>query len=534
MGLAQTTWVQRQTIADRFFGQKWFLSAWQNPSQALWNSLGLVVGLTAAYAALTGVSYNLYFFALSSLGLALAMSRSLRAGAIYSLVFFCFKTALWRLAYHLDSVNASQPQIDLLRFSGGMFLGLICLAIIVRNIMEKRTLLKSKVDILMALFIGISALAIFNPHTSLLLGLAGFERNVFPTMFLFFVGREVIRDQKDYKVFIRVITLTAIVTLLYGLKHALTGIWEFETTFLNDYFDHVGHDGWLTVGINGVEFRNFSTFFGYMEFTFTLALWGVLALSHDFSADNKFWRILKWTLGILTAALLGLSLERTPMLMIMTGLLVCWYLRSEPRAKVRIALVASSMVILVAVSLVAFQQELEETGVAKLQRIAEMGDPSSASSIDDRVERMWKPTMRIIMANPMGVGLGHGSETLAREKSSSSSFAVQPHNELLQKALETGWLGAGLFLALLVSLFVALKRSAGLTDNKIVRNSAAAGAGLLIAFVLCGQINLPFSGAQGCFFWFSMGALLTVTDSERIALNSDSLSSPTEEEHERK
>ena len=119
-------------------------------------------------------------------------------------------------------------------------------------------------------------------------GNAGFERNIFPTLFLFFVGREVIQTEHDYERFIKIVSIFALVALAYGLKHSLSGLWGFEQAYFSDKYFAEGLEGWLTIGIKGIEFRTFGVFFGYMEFTFTAALWGTLLLSHDYNKmDNR-------------------------------------------------------------------------------------------------------------------------------------------------------------------------------------------------------------------------------------------------------
>ncbi len=475
-----------------------------------WSVASVVLGVLAAVGTLTGVSANLLFFALVSLGFAIALSASVRNATFYSLVFLCFKPALLRLAYHLDSLNASQPAVDLFRFSAGLYLSVLCLIVITKRLLENRPLLQSKLNLVIALFIGVYAISIVNPHNSILAGLAGFERNIFPTVVVFLLAGEVISTKADVKVLFKVITVTALLTTLYGLKHEISGLWGFETTAFNDMFAQRGFDGWLTIGIKGVEFRTFSTFYGYMEFTFTLALWGILLLGDRIKHLSGAWRTLRWITALAMIVLLAISLERTPMLMILGGLMTAWYIRSERRKRTKIAGFSVLLILAIVSGITVFERQLEETGVAKLERIAELSDPSKASSIQDRVDRMWKPTLRIIAANPLGVGAGYGSQTIATRATAGSGLQSQPHNELLQKALEAGWLGAALFGTIIAMLFRQLKRLSETAADDSIKRLTALGCGVVVAFALCGQINLPFSGPEGIFFWFMSGGIIHV------------------------
>ncbi len=480
-------------------------------------SLAVALGALAALAALVGVSANFLFFALSLTGFVFALSISLRNATFYSLVFLCFKPALWRLTYHLDYLYGSQPSVDLLRYSAGLYLTALCVMVIGKRLLENRKTLQYKLDLTIALFIGVYALAIVNPHNSPIAGLAGFERTIFPTVAVFFLAGEVIKTKKDILALIKVITITALVTTVYGLKHAISGLWGFEITAFDDLFAREGFDGWLTIGIKGIEFRTFSTFFGYMEFTFTLALWGIMLLGFKFRSLSKRWRALRWLTAAAMILLLALSLERTPILMIIVGLLTSWYIRSDRRKRSRIALISATIAVVIVSGITIFEQQLEATGIAKLERIAELGDPSKAASIQDRIDRMWKPTLRIIASNPLGVGAGYGSQTVASAQSAGSGFLTQPHNELLQKALEAGWLAAVLFAAIVVMLFRELKRLSETATDKTIRRLTALGCGIVAAFAFCGQINLPFSGPEGMFFWFVTGALISVARSTQDA-----------------
>ncbi len=472
--------------------------------------LAVAIGALAALGAIVGVSSNFLFFALSLTGFAIALSTSLRNAAFYSLVFLCFKSALWRLAFHLDFLNQTQPTVDLFRFSAGLYLSALCMIVIAKRLIENRKTLQHKLDITIALFIGVYVLAIVNPHNSPLAGLAGFERTIFPTVMVFFLAGEVIHTKKDIIALTKIIAITTLVTALYGLKHAISGIWGFETTAFNDLFGKHGFDGWLTIGIKGVEFRTFSTFFGYMEFTFTLALWGALLIGDSFVSFTKGWRVVRWLTIVALIVLLSLSLERTPILMIIAGLLTTWYVRSEKKRRLKIALVSAFIVVTITSGITLFERELEASGIAKLERIAELGDPTKAASIQDRVDRMWLPTLKIIAANPLGVGAGFGSQTFLTSQPTGSGFQTQPHNEILQKTLEAGWLAGILFGVIIVLLFRELKSLSETTTDKDIKRYTALGCGIVVAFAFCGQINLPFSGPQGTFFWFVSGALISV------------------------
>jgi hypothetical protein len=153
---------------------------------------------------------------------------------------------------------------------------------------------------------------------------------------------------------------------------------------------------------------------------------------------------------------------------------------------------------------------LKSTGAANLTRLAELANPFSAHSIDDRMENKWGPSLETIKANPMGVGIGYGSQTKAKGQAEQGGFFVQPHNELIQKVLETGFIGGIVFLLLLIYTY---------RDFLAIRAFDSSGfcfgvgmAAITLSFWICGLVNLPFSGTSGLVYWTMAGAALGLKD----------------------
>jgi len=478
-------------------------------------AIGVLVIALASGVALMGVSATNAFFLLALVGQIIALMRGLRSGAFYALFYFAVKSALWRLAYHLDTSAGMQPSFDLLAPSGGLFLIVVCVLALVKGLMERKPFVRHPSEWALIGFITVNALSVLNPQISIFVGLAGFERNIFPTVFLYFVGREAIGTDVDMKTYVRLIFGFGALTAIYAIGHSFQGLWGFEKTFFVDAYNARGLNGWLTFGVRGLEFRPFSTFWSYTESTFTLALWTILALGAAGAWLGRRLRILRGICVTLMCGALIVALERTPLVMILVGVLVTAYIASDRMRRRRILMGALAVGVIGYSALTVFEGELAESGVAKLQRLSEMADPSEARSIHDRVERMWKPTLATIVTNPLGVGLGMGSQTIASgEAKAGSSSYIQPHNEFLQKALEGGWLSATLFSAILIGLFFRFKRKADTSDRKsdMAPRLCAVGCGVIAAFVLCGMVNLPFSGASGNFIWFTLGAIAGLSD----------------------
>jgi O-antigen ligase len=145
-----------------------------------------------------------------------------------------------------------------------------------------------------------------------------------------------------------------------------------------------------------------------------------------------------------------------------------------------------------------------------LVRLAELANPFKASSLNDRVQTKWGPALETIKSNPFGVGIGFGSQTKASREAEESNNYVQPHNELIQKVLETGFAGGILYLLLLIYLFKDFKIISKFEDSD--RLFGFAMIAVTITFWICGLVNLPFSGTSGLLYWALAGAALALKD----------------------
>jgi len=321
--------------------------------------------------------------------------------------------------------------------------------------------------------------------------------------------------------------LLGLVSTAYGIGQHLLGLFPWETDWVRQVAIKNSAAGWVTVGLRGVEFRTFSLFFNYMDFFFANVLIFALLLASGELLDGR-WRKMRIAYFVLWAVMLFLSLERMPMMMTVLALVAVYYLKSSVRRR-KVVLLLTALSIFLAVLLLKFAAPLlENTGASKLTRFGEMSNPLAAYSLADRAENFWKPALETVKENPLGVGIGYGSQSRATEMASETAYYVKPHNELIQKALETGIMGAIIYVLLLGAVFkgfVKLVR-AGSMARCIGSGMAAASA----AFWVCGMVNLPFSGSSGLIYWACAGVSLAIAaDSESSATVENKTESHAEE-----
>lgn len=465
----------------------------------------IVTGLATVILLNFGITLNQGMSLFIAAAVLTIWARNKENGLIAAILFFMFKPFFVRIAYAFDIEFTAGGGLDLL----GMTPALLLAGLIVWHCFERASrrepLIEGSTRLLLGLFSVVAFLSIFNPANSLIVGFGGFERNVLPNMLIMLTASFLFTTKESLTKLTKVLIIVGLVSCLYGIGQYLLGFYPWEKEWILNVAFRENTHGWLTIGLRGLEFRLFSTFYSYMDFTFCNVLIFLLAISFGSSLSQR-WRKYRALYIVLWLIVLVLSLERMPMIMTMAGICAVYLLKSSNAKRRRVLIVASIAAVCFFAALNFAEPLLKSTGVHKLIRLAELADPLGATSISDRVVRKWKPTINTIAANPLGVGIGFGSQTRANRAASKSNFWVEPHNELLQKTLETGVVGGLIFLVLVISVFRdGLKL--GRRESPINKFGIGFAAGS-IAFWLCGIVNVPFSGSSGLLYWTLAGAVI--------------------------
>jgi len=469
--------------------------------------LALIAGLFATAVIVLQLSLNQTLALVFSLIVITLWASDKMAGLTAGLIFFLTKSFWVRLAYSVDISSGANSGFDLLGVAPALILAAIILWQVSLDLVLGRILFPDRSRRLMLAFAAVGFLSIFTSGSPVI-GLGGFERNILPNMMILFLTASIISDVSQLKIIMKAMIIVGLISSVYAIGQYIVGLypWELEW-FLNEASEN-GLAGWLTIGLRGIEFRIFSLFYGYMDFFFTNIL--IFSLALAFRADwTGKWRLVYRLYVLSWLGVLFLSLERMPIVMILIVLFVARFIESTSTGRKRIiwaaVLIAAAFYFLLLVG----GPLLNATGADKLMRLAELASPLEAVSIQDRAETKWLPALETIKNNPLGVGIGYGSQTRASENASQSENFVKPHNEIIQKALETGLIGALIFSLLLISIF---RDTIILVRAKVSRRYGIAMAAAAIAFGVCGMVNLPFSGSSGLFFWLLAGAMLGLKD----------------------
>ena len=426
-------------------------------------------------------------------------------GLITGLIFFVTKAFFVRVAFAFDYVMSTTGR-DLLSITPAIVLASLILFQLFEHYSSGERILSGRTRLLLGSFSIFCVLSVLNPANTVINGLAGLERNILPNMLIFLTASFIFRSQSDLQKLVKVMMLVGVASCLYAVGQYINGAYPWELPWLQqvEFKDSFRS---LTVGLRGIELRVFSLFYGYMDFTFTNVLIFAMAISCGRSWSLG-WRRVRVVYVVAWFIILLLTLERMPMLMSLVAAVVTYYYQGNA---LRRRVVIGSTAVVVSVLIIGLNLSgsyLKSTGVAKLIRIAELANPFAAGSIQDRVNTNWTPTLDLIETHPLGVGIGYGSYTIASGSVASTGLWMGPHNELLQKALETGLPGAMLFLLLLISMIQDARTANG--SGGILRLFGSGMLATSVAFWICAIVNLPFCGAPGLAYWTFAGAMIGV------------------------
>lgn len=487
--------------------------------------LALLSAFITSLVIFKGITLNQSFAVIISLIVLTTWIYNRSSGVILALIFFFTKPLFLRIAYGIDYRLTGEAGFDLLGIAPALLLAGLILSGFYSRLTQGERICPDKTRILMLIFAGLGFLSIFYPTNSVIVGFGGFERNILPNMMILFLTASVFSGGSDAMKILKAMLILGVVSCLYGLGQHILGYYPWEKDWLSGVAFNESSEGWLTIGERGIEFRVFSLFYGYMDFTFTNALIFSLVLACN-RVFRGGWGRIRTVYFILWSAILLLTLERMPIMMSLVSLAIVYYLRSSQNRKRLVVWIAATAVVILA-ALTAVGPYLIDTGIPKFIRLAELANPLKASSISERAEYIWAPTLDIVRSHPAGIGIGHGSGSRAQDASIEKELHVKPHNELLQKTLETGIIGGLIFLLLLISVFHDARRLLSVKNSMACLFGRAMIAGA-IGFWLCGLVNLPFSGSSGLAYWALAGVVLSFKREHSKNLNKPSMNSVPE------
>ncbi len=251
----------------------------------------------------------------------------------------------------------------------------------------------------------------------------------------------------------------------------------------------------------GKTILRLSAMFGHSaSLAISLVSWSPLAIAAGLAGARR-WR--PWLLGLggLAAVVLVFSRTRGGIIGLVCALpLLGWWMRSWIPAVMGAAAAA-----LQALTVPPAVAEWAATMPTLLHRLTEP-------------ERLmyWQAALRMVQAHPLlGVGVNTFVKAYPSYRVAGDPYAAlgpYAHNQYLQVAAELGLVGLAVFAAVLVRLFLALRRGlAGRSERPFeAAVGAGVGAGLVGYLILGGLESSLFYGRGSLIFWMMAGLLMAI------------------------
>jgi O-antigen ligase len=468
---------------------------------------GLTLAITGLVCAV-GITCNQLISIVLSMTVLILWFNDKLTGTISGIFLYLTKSFWVRLAFALDIRISGEPGFDLLGIIPALLLAAITILELYSRLSRGDRICPDRSRKLLAAFIALNFLSVFNPSSSVTIGLAGIERNIIPNITMLYLLASVITERKHLVTLVKAFLVLGIISCVYAIGQYFVVLYPWEFDWFRQIALDNGLSGRMTIGLRGIEFRLFSIFYGYMDFFFTNVLIFAMALTHKDNLVGK-WRKLRIFYFISWWVILALSIERMPLIMTLVVMLVVKYMMASAGKRRKMIWRSTLAIGVIYTILLIAGPALKSTGADKLIRLAELANPFAAGSINDRAENKWGPALETIKGNPLGVGIGYGSQTMAKNEAAQSGFLIQPHNELIQKTLEAGYLGGLLYLLFFIALYKDFLKLGRTSENKAFGYAILSGT---VALGMCGMVNLPFCGASGLVYWSLAGAALAVKD----------------------
>jgi O-antigen ligase len=349
-------------------------------------------------------------------------------------------------------------------------------------------------------FLFVALFQFVNPDgTPLTVSIYGFRRMVVP-MLLFFVAFHLNTTAPgSLRRLGWCLMLTGWIPAVWGLKQYLLGLTPAE----HQYAKQIA-SGWV-----GQEVRIFSTFQGPWALATYLAGIALLALSLA-AAARSFWpRLAAVAVAVLATITLSLTYIRGCLVGYLVGVtfLVILFVGSRIGMR-RVAVIFLALLVgYIAFALFVGPAILEYVSVDSpvARRVLTILAPTKEFAFEARL-LTWSTIQDILLRYPLGIGLGSTAGVSARFQSQLRLGPVHPDNSYLGAALETGWLGGILFIAIVVRLVImgirlAAQRSAA-GDGWVLRGAAAYLITVAIASLAA---PVSFESGAGALYWLVSG-----------------------------
>ncbi|MEZ4682173.1 MAG: O-antigen ligase family protein [Caldilineaceae bacterium] len=364
---------------------------------------------------------------------------------------------------------------------------------------------KSPLTLSVISFLSLSIIEIFNPKSTLVVGLYGFRVSAFYIL-MFFIGQRIFATDKDLFRYLQFSLSVAVLVALYGIwqQFVQVPLWD-QVWFLN-FFSKEQYSWMAGAHFSWAELRKFSLLKAPASaaFFYVINLLIVIILSS-----------MRVTVGrLITAVLLATALAITYvrgawiacMISVSLSVLLLW-LRKHFRRPNNIKLTTSLLGLLgigsayILLNLLSTALPGLSSGI--LQRVQSLTNPFHASEFLFRAN-IWRSAIGVVLSNPLGLGIGATGQVAQRF---ISGIGVVD-SIYFKLSVELGWLGLTLFFIIVYQAIKAAWLVYLTSDHMRFRGFAAGVLGLIVLVIVNGIVGPLLEYDIGViYFWLLLGVL---------------------------
>lgn len=411
-------------LASVFLGVMFALFLWANP-----------------------VHYLILFFGISGCILSFAKPQ---LGIMWFLCIIPYIGFFKRIEYYYTG-NASAEYNNVLSLMPELLvLTLVIIIIIDSKRNNTAFLIKNPLPIAVLFFISICFIQIFNPKSTLIIGLYGFK-NFGMHAFSFFVALYFLRTREDIRIFLNITLINATIIASYGLWQQLFGVPMWDKVWVEDFF-FLESDIFMYIGTE-FTWKNMRKF-SLMVTPVSTACFYVIAIMLSLTLRRSYSFKLRTLVNIailLMIPALFFTYIRGCWVAMAVGLLVLYFLQWVSLIRKNVSL----MSLFILVTLFAITQIFPFSNISLIEklnpliaeRIYSLTNPMSDSAMVARFS-IWKYVISLASSNPLGFGIGSTGSTQSRMLQSGEALIVD--NLFMKIIYELGWIGFIVFLVILI------------------------------------------------------------------------------------
>lgn len=364
----------------------------------------------------------------------------------------------------------------------------------------------------------LTALQIFNPSTSLKVGLFGF-RTFGYYILTFFICTTLIQTERDVHYFVRITLLLTAAVAAYGIFQQVVGIpiWD-RVWFLEFFYNQT--TSWLAgYHFSWEELRKFSTMQHPPAAANLYLVAMLLGVPHLSRSRTNLWLIVLLALPVIGLALF-FTYVRGSWVGILGGLITMAIIWKVPNSRRHgyglvifyyIVVLVSLVVLSRLVPEVVHYSPMDQLSPGVKQRVISLTDPMNSPEMQVRFTR-WQRTLTLIRETPLGSGIGMTGGVAQR----FGGFGVVD-NLYLKMLLELGWISIIIFGVILYLSARIAWRLYRTVPESLIADFGLSTLGILTAVSLEGivQPTLEMS-ISAIYFWSVLGILNSLDDAVRI------------------